>query len=692
MQADELKRKIESLSDLLLHPWFLNSAMEFTKLKGILKDLLDALVKQHKYLADSAARTASNRVQKEPVRGYHDNWYIQHRDATTSAMKSVYNDLHSELDDLDLYEAVCLADYLPTESSYARKLWLDDLKLPYPIGLYSFRHGNNLGTTYFVWKVDPVEVDQQAEMRVLCRIRDLIPIYSTRAMRKDFIETFSNTQQKPAVLRNLYRFLTNDSSAPETSNQAAVDTRVMEFLLSSEDEELIFDLRKNNGRVKDPKYDAFWEELGTMLEEMSTVQERRHGEVGYLPQFISVSDLREQVLSRLPPGAHAPGISWIRLNFQPTNPTDRVATNYTGRFAVKYAVQQRLLRSQHDDAGFCAHLFRLLKNFAVRYRESTCMICLDDKAIVPIGEPRLPISTGVRSHNRSLVPEDSNNLLALDHDFHVAGAIPSVLFDVALPNNARDSFYKGAVHVTVKDKLFEASTPQRHVVETMKILRDSRSVDGVSLDQPILLLYTDGGPDHRTTYKRVQLTLVYMFIALDLDALFAARTAPCQSYANPAERIMSTLNLALQNCSLARSEMSPGMEAKMKSLSTLTSVRRAAERYPTLKEEFTASLAPVFTALHERFSRLKRNDEQVQVHKPATSEEIDALNDMLAVLGVQEKLDLGVVVKQFKTLPPLQAFWETHVRERHYIFQVNAVHDVYGEHVNTYANFINMVL
>ena len=31
---------------------------------------------------------------------------------------------------------------------------------------------------------------------------------------------------------------------------------------------------------------------------------------------------------------------------------------------------------------------------------------VDDKAIVPVGEPDCPVSTGVRGHSRSLVPLD----------------------------------------------------------------------------------------------------------------------------------------------------------------------------------------------------------------------------------------------------------------------------------------------
>lgn len=59
-------------------------------------------------------------------------------------------------------------------------------------------------------------------------------------------------------------------------------------------------------------------------------------------------------------------------------------------------------------------------------------------------------------------------------------------------------------------------------------------------------MYTDGGPDHRLTYVSVQLSLIAIFLELDLDVLIAARTAPNYSWANPVERIMSIINLGLQ--------------------------------------------------------------------------------------------------------------------------------------------------
>ena len=43
-----------------------------------------------------------------------------------------------------------------------------------------------------------------------------------------------------------------------------------------------------------------------------------------------------------------------------------------------------------------------MKNFAVKYKSHVLLLSVDDKAIVPVGEPDNPISTGVCGHHRSL--------------------------------------------------------------------------------------------------------------------------------------------------------------------------------------------------------------------------------------------------------------------------------------------------
>ena len=56
-------------------------------------------------------------------------------------------------------------------------------------------------------------------------------------------------------------------------------------------------------------------------------------------------------------------------------------------------------------------------------------------------------------------------------------------------------------------------------------------------------------------------------MALDLH-VYIARTSPNQSYWNPAEHVVSTLNHGQQNVATARESMDPAKEIGMKSLGT----------------------------------------------------------------------------------------------------------------------------
>ena len=94
---------------------------------------------------------------------------------------------------------------------------------------------------------------------------------------------------------------------------------------------------------------------------------------------------------------------------------------------------------------------------------------------------------------------------------------------------------------------FEPSSPLRHMTEVYgTLLKYNLS------QKSTLFLYTDGGPDHRLTYLSVKLSLISLFLKRDFDFLCACRTAPYHSSRNPAERVMSILNLGLQCVGLMR--------------------------------------------------------------------------------------------------------------------------------------------
>ena len=133
----------------------------------------------------------------------------------------------------------------------------------------------------------------------------------------------------------------------------------------------------------------------------------------------------------------------------------------------------------------------------------------------------------------------------------MAAIVPSVAFVLDVPYSPLDSFFNGNVFVTCKEKVFEQSSPFRHGAELLRILKN-HFYSQEDLREKLLLLYTDGDPDHRLTYGSVQASLLCLFLQLNLDMLIAVRTAPGNSWTNLAECVMPVLNLALQNVALER--------------------------------------------------------------------------------------------------------------------------------------------
>ena len=117
------------------------------------------------------------------------------------------------------------------------------------------------------------------------------------------------------------------------------------------------------------------------------------------------------------------------------------------------------------------------------------------------------------------------------------------------------------------------------------------------IHKSILFLYSDGGPDHRLTYVSVQVSLIALFLMLDLDFLCAARTAPSHSWRNMVERVMSTLNLGLQCLGLMREKGDSDFEAEAAKCNNLVVLRDAADCVPNFRSSALYSMAHVKSLL-----------------------------------------------------------------------------------------------
>lgn len=156
---------------------------------------------------------------------------------------------------------------------------------------------------------------------------------ATRDMKRTFVNKYTDVANCPKmVLRNVYRELTEDSSAASTSKEAEIDDRVAQFLLASD---LIL-----NGRPGNTKFSEFWNECQKFFDEhVAAVSERRGTDYLYLPFAVSVEDLRRQVKARLSADTPVP----LRLQFWPTDPYTSRAIHHTGRFDIKFRIQSRVV-------------------------------------------------------------------------------------------------------------------------------------------------------------------------------------------------------------------------------------------------------------------------------------------------------------------------------------------------------------
>ena len=324
-----------------------------------------------------------------------------------------------------------------------------------------------------------------------------------------------------------------------------------------------------------------------------------------------------QIVSKYP-GIVSPSIEWIRCQFWPRNPFRKSSVRYSGQFDIKFMVQSRQVSADHVDSHYCAAIFKYLRELAIMFQSYVSFASQDDKHFIKAGEPGFPLAAVERG--KQVLVSTGVPFCVGDHDFSKAKIVPSVTLLCNVPDKITDSFYSGKVHITLKDGIFEPYSPLRHCSELLHTLEQCRS----NLN-PILCLYTDCGPDHRTNFLSVQVALIGLFRLLDLDMLVAARTAPHSSYRNPVERIMSLINLGLQSVGVMGQKMSDEMEKAISNANSMDEIRKVAEKIPDIKQHFMESLKPAKQLLAATLSRLTLKGEPIELKEVCTQDSMDVL-------------------------------------------------------------------
>ena len=127
---------------------------------------------------------------------------------------------------------------------------------------------------------------------------------------------------------------------------------------------------------------------------------------------------------------------------------------------------------------------------------------------------------------------------------------------------------------------------------------------------------------------------------MDKDMVLAVRTPPYHSWKDPAEMIMSILNIALQGIGLVRNEVTEEIEKEFLKCSGIKGVRKLAESNEVAKDEVLNSVKSSIDLTKFLFQRLKLKEKPFYTQDSMRDEEIDLLwEEILKIENALEKTD-----------------------------------------------------
>ena len=145
----------------------------------------------------------------------------------------------------------------------------------------------------------------------------------------------------------------------------------------------------------------------------------------------------------------------------------------------------------------CSCCFSILHEYA---DICTLVYLDDDKHHLQVGEPGFPLAAAER-----VLALVGSSFKVGDHNFTKYSQYSTISF-VDCRHFGRHPFsgscYSGQVLVGLKDATFKPSSPKGHAAELGNIL--SAVIQG----RVVLLIYSDGGPNHRVAYVSIQLALI----------------------------------------------------------------------------------------------------------------------------------------------------------------------------------------
>ena len=111
------------------------------------------------------------------------------------------------------YKYICVNDCLPIDRKqrYDVACLLRKQGLPFKTCLYQYSTGGSMGYYYFLWKVsdeDSRDVQLTHTARLTAKIKEEMPVYHTRQMKREFKLKFGAVANaKPVYLRKMCQFV-----------------------------------------------------------------------------------------------------------------------------------------------------------------------------------------------------------------------------------------------------------------------------------------------------------------------------------------------------------------------------------------------------------------------------------------------------------------------------------------------------
>ncbi len=218
--------------------------------------LADNLRRYGTYLKQQTVANQTTHAAKV-LRADVDEWevYAASIFIDSPTKRARYNPLHVAVLHAQPYEPIFVNEFAPTDRR-RRNEYVNELVFPCKTIRYSYT--GQQSHLHFVWKINTTDSETQIQQNNNCKenLEKEFPAYHSRAMKRDFcILVTENVQHfgratgiKSGILREAYRCLTGDKSAPNSLSEAEVDERIRK-VLDDEDPTLAWDLRvTNSGR------------------------------------------------------------------------------------------------------------------------------------------------------------------------------------------------------------------------------------------------------------------------------------------------------------------------------------------------------------------------------------------------------------------------------------------------------------